>query len=471
MSEKMKQLRQYMKDNRGNSKPIQNSLLEENTQYEKNNYFTLLAVILQQVDNIPSGQLAMYKRLVTGALVEHSVEEYLQKALDIEIEDYENFIENNKDTQLGFRFLLDAYVITSILEMEEQIQMVDDIVQALDVGRKEEQYLRGVAKRIVKSDDLLFWEIQEKELYTISESVFEDYLALMDKSTTFSNDRITIVKLTAREHVTVSDLEKLQEASTPCIKIIGANVDLKGYEVTFCGKEEIIFESCTFTGGGDSTLNFQACDKIIIKNTTFNHFSNRVLQISVVETLDIQGCNFNDCIYLTTDNQLENLLSGVIYSHTRNVDNSDSGGIFKFFKKLDSDSGEVDNSDSDGSFNFFDNFDIGSCKVNILDSTFHNCGCLYQGRLEWNHFNGKYMEADRTDGLGDITGILSNIACSVINCEFTDCKLSMKYKGKVAVCNEVKVYSSRREMGLFDNQSKATNCVFNDSAEFLCCYE
>lgn len=79
MSEKMKQLRQYMKDNRGSEKTIQNSLLAENTQYEKNNYFTLLAVILQQVDNIPSGQLAMYKRLVAGASVEHSVEEYLQK--------------------------------------------------------------------------------------------------------------------------------------------------------------------------------------------------------------------------------------------------------------------------------------------------------------------------------------------------------------------------------------------------------
>lgn len=69
MSEKMKQLRQYMKDNRGSEKTIQNSLLAENTQYEKNNYFTLLAVILQQVDNIPSGQLAMYKRLVSGASV------------------------------------------------------------------------------------------------------------------------------------------------------------------------------------------------------------------------------------------------------------------------------------------------------------------------------------------------------------------------------------------------------------------
>ena len=373
----------------------------------------------------------------------------MQKVLDIEIEDYENFIENSKDTQLGFRFLLDAYVITSILEMEEQIQMVDDIVKALDVERKEEQYLREVAKRIVKFDDLLFWEIYEKELDTISESVFEDYLALMDKSTTFSNDRITIVKLPDRVCVTVSDLEKLQEASTPCIKIIGANVDLKGYEVTFCGKEEIIFDSCTFTGGGDSSLNFQSCDKIIIKNTTFNYFSNRVLQISGVKTLDIQDCSFSDCIYLTTDNQLKNLLSGVIYSHTRNVDNSDSDGLF----------------------NRFANLDWGSCKVNILYSTFYNCGCLYQGYLDNYNISNQVMDAHYTDRVGDITGILSNIACSVIDCEFTDCNLFINYGENIVFDNAVEVYSSKKQMGLFDNQSKATNCVFNDSAEFLCCYE
>lgn len=358
------------------------------------------------------------------------MEEYLQKVLDIEIEDYENFIENNKDTQLGFRFLLDAYVITSILEMEQQIQMVDDILQALGVERKEEQYLREVAKRIVNSDDSLFWDIYEKELDIISENVFEDYLALMDRSTTFSNDRVTIVKPRARERVTVSDLEKLQETSTPCIKIIGANVDLKGYEATFCGKEEIIFDSCTFTGGGDSTLNFKQCDKIIIKNTTFNHFSNRVIQIKDVKTLDIQGCNFDDCIYLTTGNKLRNLLSGVIYS----LDNSSS-------------------------------------KVNILDSTFHNCGCLYQGYLDNYNINNMIMSAHYNDRFGDITGILSNIACSVIDCEFTDCNLFINYGENIVFDNVVEVYSSKKQMGLFDNQSKATNCVFNDSAEFLCCYE
>ena len=469
MSEKMKQLRQYMKDNRGSEKTIQNSLLAENTQYEKNNYFTLLAVILQQVDNIPSGQLAMYKRLVAGASVEHSVEEYLQKALDIEIEDYENFIENNKDTQLGFRFLLDAYVITSILEMEQQIQMVDDILQALGVERKEEQYLKEVAKRIVNSDDSLFWDIYEKELDIISENVFEDYLALMDRSTTFSNDRVTIVKPRARERVTVSDLEKLQETSTPCIKIIGANVDLKGYEVTFCGKEEIIFDSCMFTGGGDSTLYFQQCNKIIIKNTTFNHFSNRVIQIKDVKTLDIQGCNFDDCIYLTTDKKLKNLLSGVIYSlDNRKVDNSDDSGILgNLFGNPDSDSGKVDNSDGGG---LFGKPDSSSSKVNILDSTFHNCGCLYQGYLDNYNINNMIMSAHYNDRFGNITGILSNIACSVINCEFTYCNLLVNYGGKIMIDNEVNVNDFKEQMGLFDNQSKETNCVFNGSAKFSYCY-
>ena len=78
----------YLHKNRAELYPIENELLNSETDFIVNGYMKMLAVILQQPNEIHEGQIAIYKRLLASVNTDKSVEDYLRMALEITVEEF-----------------------------------------------------------------------------------------------------------------------------------------------------------------------------------------------------------------------------------------------------------------------------------------------------------------------------------------------------------------------------------------------
>ena len=74
---------EYLEQNTAKQYPIANAELAESSDYIKNGYLKMLAVVMQQSGNILKTQLEVFRRIVEGAKVENAAEDYLRMALDI----------------------------------------------------------------------------------------------------------------------------------------------------------------------------------------------------------------------------------------------------------------------------------------------------------------------------------------------------------------------------------------------------
>lgn len=455
MREYMKSFRQQLKANREQINQISNILLADSTDYTKNSYLKMLAVILQQANEIPEEQLSMYRRVVLGANAEYSVEDFLRMALEIDIETYNNFLMDMKKTPLGYRFLLDGLVIImSAQDQEEQMQFIAELFQDLEVAKKEIEVLINIAQGIIKSDEELFWYVSELNLEHITNQVYSEYVDVIPRSTHYINDKMIVISSTSKTAMEIKELEELIKHPVPVVKIIGLHINLLGRELWFKEKKEVVFESCTFVGGGSSSLHLEGCENIIIKDTTFKSFSNRVLQLEEISgAVDIRNCAFLDCKLVAVRERFKECIAGVIFSNHPECIQA----------------------------------------VNIIDSTFTNCGILCQGieiggtmgrdrrkpegaeTMDLETGNHPWEEDDIILSQWEMTiGILGNIVCSVINCKFNDCTVSngrniadtlgtgcgyrIHYKGIGS--------PTYMDLELFNKGSKLTNCTLDKQTKF-----
>lgn len=313
---KIDSLCEYLNNNIAERYPIENEELANNTDYIKNGYLKMLAVVLQQSENIYDSQLNMFKRIVSGAGTDKKAEDYLRMALDIEIEDYIKFSNECKDLNLKYRWVLDVLIITCVQNKEpEQIVLVAQFCESLKITKKELNYIATMAGAIVRMsafDYVCAYEIKED---TIPDYVFSDYMCLVSNGCVCSNEHMTILQATCREDVTVQILEKIKEINTPCIKIIGAIMDADDCKNIFENREKVILENCKFIGGNNNSLLFKCCSEIIISNSCFENFSKRTLIFNDSNSIMVRDCKFKNCKMYYRESRYDwTVFGGVIYS-------------------------------------------------------------------------------------------------------------------------------------------------------------
>lgn len=294
---KIKSLCKYLNNNVGERYPISNEELAENTDFIKNGYLKMLAVVLQQSENITDSQLNMFKRIVSGAGTDKKAEDYLRMALDIEIEDYINFSNECKDLNLKYRWILDALIITCVHNKEhEQIELIAQFCESLQITKEELKYIATMAGAIVKmseADYICAYEIKED---TVPDYVFNDYMYLISKDCVLSNEHMTILQPVRKGDVTVQILRKIDEINTPCIKITGVVFNMSDCGLWLHNREKVILENCKFIGGDKNALHFYNCDEIIISKCCFENFRIRTLMFDENCTgVMVKNCEFKNC--------------------------------------------------------------------------------------------------------------------------------------------------------------------------------
>ena len=126
----------FVKSNKASVYAIENRMLLGVTDHIVNGYLKMLAVVLQQANEISESQLFLYQRIIAGTIADKSAEDYLRMALSIEIEDFLDFISEMKNFK--YRFLFDAILLSCINgSSSEQLDFIVDFSELLKIENKQ----------------------------------------------------------------------------------------------------------------------------------------------------------------------------------------------------------------------------------------------------------------------------------------------------------------------------------------------
>lgn len=361
--DKISILCEYLDNTVAERYPVSNKDLAESTDYIKNGYLKMLAVVMQQSVTITEPQLKMFKRIIAGADTDKQAEDFLRMALDIEIDDYIQFSNECKDLQLKYRWMLDAMIVTCVQDRtDEQLKLIAQFAESYEITKEELEYIATMAKAIIAMDESAYVSAYEVKADSISDVIFSDYMYLISKKCVCSNDNMTIFQPTHDQNITAQMLEKIEELNTPCVKIIGANIRADDCKIAFENREKVILEGCTFTGGDKRFIYFNDCKEIIINNCEFKDFSTRTIIFENADKVLVTGSRFNNCKYVHKSDNNWAALGGVL----RSADPSNIG------------------------------------KFDLIGTSFVECGGINQ----WNYCKSAFI---------------SNIDSSVDKCSFINC--------------------------------------------------
>lgn len=400
----------YLQKNKAEFYPIKNEMLDSETDFILNGYMKMLAVILQQADEIQEAQIAIYKRLLAGVKTDKLAEDYLRMALEITVEDYFSFSAEMKDLMVRYRFILDALVLTCLSPKNyDQIKLVAEFVEAVNVTKDELRYISTMAKAIVCMDMSMYVDACELEFDVVLQEVFYGYTKLLVEKCVLYNDRMTIFQPSCVEDVTVEKLEEINNIKSPILKLNNIRLNASEYPLVISNRKRVVLENCSFVGGNKNSITFFQCEEVKIINCEFKDFTSYTIFIEFVKDLVIRGTNFSNCFYT--------------YNNSRN-DWSTLGGVIHVGKCHDLETSE------------------NILKPMVIDNCcFNDCG----GKNKAYYFRKAF---------------LTNFACYVNNSVFTNCWHYCCTNGKYNIDPE----DSRRTM--FTSDSKATNCKYINSAKF-----
>lgn len=373
-TEKFKKLREYIDKTNPTNYPIKNILLENESDYIKNNYFKMLAVILQQGNEITEVQTTFYKRMLAGVKTEYTIEDYLRQALEIEINDFVDFTNQCSDMILRYRFVIDAILLICCDKKDDkQIELAVSFMEFLKLKKEEIEYLSKLCKSILEQDleTYLETEISDIKINDILYDYIETYIDNLIKDIEVINENEIKIFYKNKKQIVIDkfiDENKIINAE----KLIFRNVifNLSQQALNFNGNIEILFKDCEFINGNYS-IYLTDCKKVKFKNCQFKHFTTRVLVEKSINEVQIIDCSFENCICKYRkfwDNTY--FYGGVIY--TANYSNNGKNYIKSTY---------FYNCGSNNYYNYsVGNNAISNC-INIIENCkFKNC---------WNWFDGQ----------------------------------------------------------------------------------
>lgn len=313
--ERIQKLCEYIDRNRTKNYPIYNERLAAETDYIKNAYFRMLAVILEQGEDISDAQRNLFERQVAGAECVSSVEDYFRQALEIEVEEYINFTEQCREMEIRYRFLLDALLLMASERVNDaQLRLAANFAEALKIKKEELNYLAQLAKAILEQSASAYVTAEENRISSVPYDTVREYADFLGE--VCQNANRTIIRPALSSEM---DIEKLRDiiekTKTPELQLLGTNVSLELYPLFFCDFEKVMIENCVFAGGNTHPVNFKNCGQICIKACTFQNFSSRTIVEEQVGKMTIEDTHFEHCEfrYSRARNDWEPL-GGVIYS-------------------------------------------------------------------------------------------------------------------------------------------------------------
>ena len=310
---KINALREYIKNTKAERYPIENEYFKDKEDYVKNLYLKMLAAIILQGEEADEAKTTFFGRLVAGISTDNDSKFYIKEALEISTEDFEGFVEEFSTKPIKYRFALDALLLLTISEYnEEQTELVAGIIESLKIGREDMKFMFALTVCIMELD-------KNKD--------FSDYNAPKEFELDF-----------------IIDYLRLFPSCWVCLtkeKLIFINVedDKNKDRYIKTGDSKYVYIK---NRSINSSLNFKSfVEKLYIEDCELSdvNSSNRIINAAYgAGYISIKDSQFRNCVYNYNSNSTNywEPLGGVIYSENDDCKTVISGCEFTDIKTKNS---------------------------------------------------------------------------------------------------------------------------------------
>lgn len=141
--------------------PLIGHPIAECEEFVKQLYIDNLCVIAQYENEDTENQLKFIQRIMAAAAMQESIMENVKNALQLNAEQFGEFIRQCRENKLSDIFLLDSMLIACAdgVPNKKQIEFLAEIAQGLGIGRQRLEWLSGLAKCILAQDSDQYAEL------------------------------------------------------------------------------------------------------------------------------------------------------------------------------------------------------------------------------------------------------------------------------------------------------------------------
>lgn len=284
-------VRAYFKEHKAERYPFENPYLREKEEYIQSLYYRMLCALVRYPDEPDDMQVLYIRRLMAGAQAEHTFQDYMKMALDLDTDDINEFISAFHEDELRFYFCVDGLVLLSAVQAHEKAYaLLSELIELLGITKNELRYLSAIAAAIVTQSSQAF--DSAKALATH----FTKHLSFYPYVRGFYSGLIT--DTSAEKHIYSADGGKVslgQYGPYTAKRVVIENIlCVLDQDIKFEGCEEVIIRNCILKGN-KYRFEFHRVGKVSIENCEIIDFSNRFAYLKDSNHLFVQKNRFENC--------------------------------------------------------------------------------------------------------------------------------------------------------------------------------
>lgn len=304
--------------------PLTGHPIAECEEFVKQLYIDNLCVIAQYENEDTENQLKFIQRIMAAAAMQDSIMENVKNALQLNAEQFGEFMQQCRENKLSDIFLLDSMLIACAdgVPNKKQIEFLAEIAQGLGIGRQRLEWLSGLAKCILAQDSEQYAELCKqiphdekteilpcvvcylKEFVTGVLLDIDDLLYIYAKTKAeFDFSQLGVL---SRKNIIIENIifkydeDALEIKSSEKLEI--NNCEIENILLNcYCIEKVNIVKSVFYNLGSKGAfcnICFENTDELFIQESSFNSCNGfyYVLRLENIEAIKLLKCKFVDCV-------------------------------------------------------------------------------------------------------------------------------------------------------------------------------
>lgn len=265
-------------------------LLRSQEDRVKTSYFLMLGVFLLANDNVNEEQKQHLWGLLSGAEHNKTIQELMSDAENVEIEDYEKFVQTFTDNQLKYRWCFDCMTLSWLGEWsDEQMSFLADLMEELGLCIEDVAYIKKQSRVLLEGNIKRYLEAELLRPESIPENWLQTYVEYSLGGFVLNNAGKLTIRMNQKTAANDNwdslwygkdevELENLlftgnhmpQFKTNKTVSLKNCEFDGGAFTITFLGKS-ITVDQCEFKNFTSCVLDFTEPEKVQITNSIFDH--------------------------------------------------------------------------------------------------------------------------------------------------------------------------------------------------------
>lgn len=287
-------IRNMLKDSKAEKYAIVNPELVTLDEYVKGLYLKVLCTVINYQNDPSEMQILYLKRIVNGISIDDTAEECMRKALEISIEDMQEFLSIMGKLNCKYYFAVDGIILSLLGKGNAPgYDYLAEILELLEINKADLEYICMITKSVLQQDSSFYDKAKELVNERVEKLDFAPYI--------HSYYAGAIVDTDTEKHYSAPDMNLSYNIEYLCNyrerKVVFENVEIEfDFEWTFDGCEEVVFRNCSLLGKG-GTIKITSVGTVRFENCRIEKFTNRFTDMNNVNNLYVQNCEIIECGY------------------------------------------------------------------------------------------------------------------------------------------------------------------------------